>query len=381
MRTALLVGRVELRRRMRDRTGLVMALGAPLLLMSVLGLAFASGDDSRIRILVADDVHTERSAALSRAMLSTPALGREVVVRSVPSRAVATREVDSGGASAAIVLSSPAYFDVDESDVPGGVLVWVYGPSRGRPIGPVAAESIHQAALAQVDILNVLADNLRTAGLPAADVPVVIRDDAATGEANLISHFGPAMGVTFLFLTVGLGARALLTERQRGTFVRLVAAPVRPVAVLAGKMGAQLALSFASMLVLWAASTHLFDATWGPPGLVLLLTVVTVLAIGALGALVAALARTESSAQAAIALLAFVLALLGGSFFPPGSVPGALRLLHLVTPNGWALEAYGRLGIDGEGLGAIVPSLLVLSVIALVAGSLAVARLRRVMSL
>jgi len=380
MRTALLVGRVELRRRLRDRTALVLALGAPLLLMSVLGVAFASGDDARIRIVIADEAQSARSAALARAMVDTPALGREVRIRPVATSAAARAAVDGGDASAAVVLDRPDPRFTDQLR-PGEPVVWVYGPSRGRPLGPVAAESIRQAAYAQVDILARIAEGLRAAGLPAADLPVAIRDDGATGEANLISHFGPAMGVTFLFLTVGFGARTLLNERQRGTFVRLVAAPVRAVAVLAGKLGAQLVLSFLSMLVLWGVSVHVLGATWGPPGPVLLLTVATVLAMGGLSALVGALARTESSAQAAIALLAFVLALLGGSFFPPGSVPGALRLLHLVTPNGWALEGFGRLGIDGEGLGAIMPSVGVLAAIAVITVTLAMVRFKRVMSL
>jgi ABC-2 type transport system permease protein len=147
--------------------------------------------------------------------------------------------------------------------------------------------------------------------------------------------------------------------------------------VLGGKLLGMIALSITSVAVVWATTTWLLGATWGDPLGVVVLSLAIVLAMGAIALLVTVLARTQEQADAATAGVGFTLAMLGGNFFPPGSLPPVFQWISLLTPNGWGLQGYGSLAIDGKGLEAIVGPVLALIVIAALFGGVAVARFRR----
>jgi ABC-2 type transport system permease protein len=134
------------------------------------------------------------------------------------------------------------------------------------------------------------------------------------------------------------------------------------------------------VLVVWATTTWLLGATWGDPVGVLVLTLAVVAAMGAIALLVTVLARTEAQADAATAGLGFALALLGGNFFPPGSLPSFMEKLSLLTPNGWGLQGYGALAIDGKGLEAVWTPVLALLAITVAFGVVAVERFRRLVT-
>ena len=77
--------------------------------------------------------------------------------------------------------------------------------------------------------------------------------------------------------------------------------------------------------------------------------------MGAIALLVTVVARTEAQADAATAGIGFALALLGGNFFPPGSLPPFFETLSLPDARtGGGSQGYGALAIDGKGLDAVV---------------------------
>jgi ABC-2 type transport system permease protein len=121
----------------------------------------------------------------------------------------------------------------------------------------------------------------------------------------------------------------------------------------------------------------LLGARWGHPLAVLLLIVAAVLAAMGITTLVVTAAKTEEQAGGYASAVGVVLALLGGNFIPISSAPAVLRRLTLLTPNGWALRGFTDLG-TGARASAIVPSLVALSLFAVVTGGVAVARAGRV---
>jgi ABC-2 type transport system permease protein len=209
---------------------------------------------------------------------------------------------------------------------------------------------------------------------------VRIADDALARRGSPLGYFAPAMGIVFLFLSVGAAANSVLAERATGTMARLQAAPTGLGAVVAGKTVSIVGLMFTSMLSLWGATTLLFGAHWGEPVAVVALIAATVFAIAAIGLFVTVAARTEAMAQAATGGVAFVLAILGGNFFPPGSLPPVMERLALLTPNGWSLDGFTTLTLDAGSLGDVARPIVVLSTIALVVGTAALVRFRRVVA-
>jgi ABC-type multidrug transport system permease subunit len=152
----------------------------------------------------------------------------------------------------------------------------------------------------------------------------------------------------FLVLTVGW---VFVAERRGGTLLRLRAAPLTRGQILLGKLVPAFGLSLGQGVVLLAAGRLLFGMSWGPAtwslaqqaGWLLLVVFCTSLAAMGLALLVAALARTEIQVALYGALPVLVLALIGGCVLPREMMPEQTQKLTLLTPQGWALDAYREL--------------------------------------
>jgi ABC-2 type transport system permease protein len=196
------------------------------------------------------------------------------------------------------------------------------------------------------------------------------------GKVNL-NFFAPNIAVVFLFIGSGLGMRSLLMERSGGTLARITAAPVRPTRIVLGKLLAIFLTGMATIFVIWAVTTFGFGADWGDPLGVLLLSIGATAAMCGIGVFLTSLAKTEQQAFGITLLVGLFLALVGGNLLPSGSLPDAFQVLSLGTPNGWALVGFGRLDQLGEPASSIIGPFVILLVIAVVAGGLAMTRVRR----
>lgn len=312
------------------------------------------------------------------------------------------RESDGGPRFVAVTdrRQAEARLDDDEAGaglvIPGGFQGSLAGSEpqsvvalrrADAPIAGAVAAGIAAGFAARADAGRIAA--LVAAGGGGAEVSQVIDEVVASEPAvqvvedrrgrlgvDLISYFGPSMGVLFLFFTVGATARSLLGERATGTLSRLQAAPVTAASVLGGKVLAVFVLGMGSLGVLWAATTVAFDADWGHPLPVVALSAATVAAVAGVAALVASAMRSEQAADGAALVVSFAFALLGGNFLPPGDRPAAFETASKLVPNGWALDGFTATAFDGAGIGDVALNLAVLAAIAVVTGGIAVARFR-----
>jgi ABC-2 type transport system permease protein len=359
----------DLRRRVRDRSALVIAFVAPFALAGIMGLAFGSGDSTaQVKVAVVDVDNTTVTKTFVDEVLASLSLGPSVSVARLNDLAAGSRLYNEHRVSAVVNV------------LPGSTARLSHGltpvvnrlSSRTRPLGKAVVDGF----VASTILREVTAG---FAGPAAVHAPpaIGVADDALGRRGSPLGYFGPAMGIIFLFLSVGAAANSVLAERATGTMARLQASPAGLGSVVAGKTISIVGLMLISMLSLWGGTALAFGAHWGQPVAVLALIVATVVAIAALGLFVTVSARSEAMAQAAAAGLAFVLALVGGNFFPPGSLPPLLERLSLLTPNGWALDGFTTLSLDGGTLGDVVRPLAVLGVISVVVGAAAVARFQR----
>jgi ABC-2 type transport system permease protein len=342
----------ELRLRMQDRSVLLLGLLAPFVLASIMGLSFGGGGSEQVTIALVDADHSALSARIMTGDLRPRATSVRRFVEA-RSEATARRDVKAGDTGAAIVI--PEGFGA------GDVPLTVIG-DRDRPIASGTAASVARQ----------LSDEIATG---AAARPARISDDRTTTESSPLGFFGPSMAILFLYFSVGSGARSLLAERRQGTLARLRVAPIHFRAVVAGKLVAIFVVALASMLALWVATMVLFDASWGSVPGVLVLCTATIFAIAGIAAVIAARAQSEASADAATGMVAFLLALFGGNFFPPGALPDLFEKGSRLTPNGAALQAFARLSIDDAPVSQILPALLVLTTIGVVLGGWGFTRL------
>jgi linearmycin/streptolysin S transport system permease protein len=369
VRPALVIAGKDLLQRARDRSAFLVALVLPLALASIFGLILhdvAGGRTTFHYALVDADRGAAARAFESRALAPLERDGL-LDVRHAGSIAEGRRLADRSTVAATFVI--PAGFS---AAVEGGrpARIDVLGDTDA-PIGSLVAESIARAYGSNVDAVRV-ATAATGSSRPVAPRRAIAIADVSTQskELDATTFYAAGMAVFFLFFTVQFGISSLFDERRDGTLARLLAAPVRRGAIVAGKLVTSVVIGTVSMVVLLVATSLLLGADWGNPLGVLLLIVAGVLAATAVMALVASVARTPDQAQSWQSMVALVLGMLGGSFFPIAQAGGVLAALSLASPHGWFLRGLQELS-GGAGPGAAIGPAAALLAFATACGALA----------
>jgi ABC-2 type transport system permease protein len=194
----------------------------------------------------------------------------------------------------------------------------------------------------------------------------VVPGEATDRQLDPTTYLIAGLSVLFLFLLVGMGTTSFLDEKREGTMARLLAAPVPRSAVPVAKALSSVALAVIALTVLVISSTLVMGADWGPPAAVIVLGIAAALAATSLMGVVTAVATTPEQANQAQAMVAMVLAILGGSFFPVNRAGDLIGRLTVLTPHHWFLRGLGE--ASGGGLAAALPAAAALLAFAVVAG-------------
>ena len=389
MRATLLICAKDLKTRLRDRSALLIGIVVPLGLALIFNSIFGgiTGNSKAIALGV---VNADRGAASARFVSGVlGAVGRTglIAIHVEPTAARARALTANGTLDAAIVI--PAGFSARvASQRPAAMQVI---GNVGNPISTEIARSIAGSYAADLNrvrlsVATVLAAGGSSAGSPArvqalaaraaaAAAPVAVADvSAKSKQLDQKSFFAAGMAVFFLFFTVQFGVTSLLEERNDGTLARLVAAPISRVSIIAGKLLTSFMLGLISMFVLVVATTVLFHASWGNPVGVAVLVISAILAATGIMALIATFAKNGEQASNWQSVVAVVLGLLGGTFFPVSLAPGILSRLTFVAPQAWFMRGLGDL--RGGSLSVVwVPALAMLG-FAAVTSVIAATRLR-----
>jgi ABC-2 type transport system permease protein len=130
------------------------------------------------------------------------------------------------------------------------------------------------------------------------------------------------------------------------------------------------------MAVLAIATHFLLSAHWGNALGVALLIGSGVLAATCVMALVVTIARTPDQVQSWQSMVALVLGMLGGTFFPVAQAGGVLAALSLATPQAWFLRGIENM-VGGAGPSAVIGPVAAILAFALVNGTFAAMRAGR----
>ena len=433
----LLVAGRDLRSRLRDRSGLIAGILAPVLLGIIISLAFGSGaDDDPVRIAIADEDRSEPSISIVEEVLRGLSAEPGVTPVTAPDAGAVRSMLDAGEIGAGLVIPEGmgaaltaagadrageaagrdgAGRQVDEG--PETVLSVMSG--EGEPVAVAVAEAVAGAIVARAEqtsqaVHATISLQVRQGmGEEASDPPpgtdrsedegagsllppgmesfAALAEAAAAAPAGLVlqqadgaeemlqaaSYFGPSMAVLAVLLVMTSAPRALIRERRQGTLQRLRAAAIPSWAPAAGLGLSVAVVGLVAMLVVFTVMTLALGASLGDPVGLAALSVAVVVFAGALSALIASVVSTEPQADGLAMAATFSLALIGGHFIELHALPDGLQTLALATPNGWALRGYTALAADGAGLTEILTPIGVILGFALVTGLLALLRLRR----
>jgi ABC-2 type transport system permease protein len=388
VRIALLVALKDLRQRLRDRSALLVAVAAPLGLAVIFSQLLAGATGFAATYVYSDMDGGSLATVFRDDVLGTFADGVKIRVIDVATEAEALAAVDGGTADAAFLV--PAGFSMAIGAGQAATLEIVGAKNAGlsTEIARALAQRFGDGVVAvQLSVATAvdLASAPPTQGeigriggiAAAASAPIALVDSTAElRQLTLPTYFSASMAILFLFFSAQIGLVSLFEERRQGTLARILAGPIQPWSVLAGKTIGSFVLGLLAMAVLVLATTLLISATWGPPLGVALMVVTAITAAIGISTLVVSFARTAEAAGAASSAVAITLGILGGTFSPTAQAPEVMTTLSLLTPHGWFLRGLGEMAGTAGTVADCLPAAGVLLAMGLVTGGLGMVRAR-----
>jgi ABC-2 type transport system permease protein len=386
VRVALLIAAKDLRQRLRDRSALLLAIVAPLGLAVIFSLLLAGATGFDTTWVVVNRDGGDLARVLRVDVIGALERGGVAVVHDAATEAEGLAEVEDGTTEVAFIIP-PGFSDAIRAGEP--VTLRVVG-ARDEVLATEIARSVAQrfgdgvvtVQLSVATVQSLVSQALRPeaqeriAAQAAAVAPpaALVDQQAAIRQLSLPTYFSAAMAILFVFFAAQAGMVSLFEERRVGTLARILAGPIRPQTVLAGKTLGSFALCLVAMVTLVAATTLFINADWGPPLGVAAMVVAAIISAIGIAAFVTSFAHTAEAAGAANGAVAITLGILGGTFSPTAQAPELLATLSLLTPHGWFLRGLGDMQGTGSTAADCLPSFAVLLAMGLVTGGIGMFR-------
>lgn len=325
MRALLTMTGSDLRQRIRDRSVIIFAVLVPLALMFVLDLVVGDATDSELEpMTVAASAPADDELAAALVEVLPQIEGLDITVEQVDADRARSMAEDG---SATIGLLVPEGFGAGLQSGDGMDVTIIEGDSaglEGQILTSIVTGTVDRFGAAAVATRAGVAADVPPADLAAIGESVAAAEPSITlteGQASTEQLDGSGTLVAgqaglFLMFTVGFGVLSLLYEREHGTLARLKSMPMKPELIIAAKAAVSFVLGVVATSILLVAGSLLFGVSFGSPVAVGALVLAVVLASTSLMMVVARVAKTSEQANIAQSVLAMVLGIAGGAFFP-----------------------------------------------------------------
>lgn len=208
--------------------------------------------------------------------------------------------------------------------------------------------------------------------LPDIEVPAMDPDDFITVAFNpdLTTSWVMVPGLIGLILTfIGtvITSIGLVREREAGTLEQLAVMPLRPAAIILGKISPYFLVALLDMIVISALGIILFDVPFvGSGWLFALAALIFLFVVLGLGVLVSTLSQTTGQAIQMAVMLVMPQVLLSGIIFPLESMAAGVRWIGYLLPLTWFNAVAQGVMLRGADLGSLLVPLGILAGQALV---------------
>ena len=374
------VTRKDLQLIWKDKMALIWMLGIPILLMGLIGSVFnfsssGSSFSAPVPVINQDGANSKQFTDI---LSNTGALKLEFVA----DEAAANQRLSDATNYAAAYIVIPQGFGDALQGKGNATLRLVLSPndtSRAAAVQGIVSGVVSRYANALI-AGKVAADAVQKYGVsapPAAvsssaigeaqqlesQPPVTVATETAKPVGSGGSPFDvivPGYAIMFALFSINAGASSILEEKEAGTFKRLLLTPLRPWALIGGKMGAQYIMGVLQIAILMAVGIFVFGAHAGNPlGLVLLVLAVPFAATG-LGMLLVSVVKTRRQLQPISTAVILGSSAISGTWFPLWLEPQWLQGMSRVTLNTWAIEGFNGVMIFGKSALDILPNIGVL---------------------
>lgn len=356
-----------------DRRTIGLILFAPILAMTVFGLAF-SGDVEDVNIIVVNHDEGFRDPGGNFTSLSDEIISdmdnKTVNIQYMDNEDEALNKVKNGDAYAIIIF--PVDFTEDVFKSVGS------SNSSQTNITIRADESI-------VNVKNAIYGTLTDALTTTMDdngfkSPININEDPVYGkDAEFIDFFVPGiMAFVVYLLTTLLTLLSFVGERVSGTLERILATPVTEGEIVAGYGIAFSIVGTIQATILLIVGILAFDIIIvGNVLLAFLAIALLAIVCQSLGILLSSLANRVEQAIQFIPFVVLPAFLLSGIFWPIEAIPQWLRPLSYLVPPTYAVDASRAVMLKGWGLDMIWIDIVALILFAIVFLAIAIWSLKR----
>lgn len=387
MMVVLAIAATNVRRLLRDRTGLFFIFILPVVLIVVLGTIYGGRTAPRMGIVAAEP------GPLADELVTAVRDGSvQLELRELASADELRDRVASGTLEIGLVI--PAGYDATLRS--GGIAeVTVVGqPTTALSAlrEAVDAAIAGQAMAVRAARLVASRDDLgfdealavaRTAQVATAGMTVAVERVGEGIFPATTGAFEPGAQsqlVLFMFLTSMTAAVQLILTRQLGVARRMVAAPVRVSTILVGEMLGRFGIAMIQGLFIVALSSLVFGVSWGDPiaagSLIILFALV-----GTGAAMVVGVFSSNPDQASALGVMAgMLLGALGGAMVPLEIFPEPAHTIAYATPHAWAIVGLREVALRGGAIGDILPELGVLAFYAMALLVLGTWRYRRILT-
>jgi ABC-2 type transport system permease protein len=349
----------------RDRMTLGMMLGIPAIQLALFGFAIQT-EVRHLPTVVLDESRTSESRRLVDVLRNS---GNFDIVERVESRAALADRIESGRASAALVVP-PDYLRRLKRGRGAEVQIIV---DAADPLASSAALSgATQAGQARA------AQLARAAGAPGAAVQVRVRPWYNPGLRSAVYIVPGIIGVLLSLTLVLITSMAIVRERERGTLEQLIVTPIDKTSLMLGKILPFLLIGYVQITVILILGRLLFRVPLlGSLPLLYLMSLPFIVASLGLGLLMSTMVRSQVQAMQLSFMFLLPNILLSGFMFPRQAMPPLAQWIGAALPLTYFLTVLRGVLLKGIGLEHLWPQALALCAFAVALVALSVVRFHK----
>jgi ABC-2 type transport system permease protein len=353
----------------RDRVTFGMMVGIPLMQLMLFGFAINS-DPKHLPTVVLNADHGPFGRSLVAGMQHSAYFE---FTREVSTEAEATRLLALGDVQFVVQIPEDFSRRLIRGESPD-VLVEADATDPGAAGGALAAVQALMGTVWQRDLAGPLA-NLRRGPPPVNLVVHRLYNPEVVTQYNIVPGL---MGVVLTMTMVIITALAITRERERGTMENLLATPVRPFEVMAGKILPYIVVGYIQVSLILVAARFIFEVPMvGSLVVVYAVAILFIAANLAVGITFSTLAKNQLQAMQMAFFFFLPSILLSGFMFPFRGMPEWAQHIGSVLPLTHFLRIVRGVLLKGSGWAEIMPEVWPIALFMAVVMAIGVKRYRQ----
>ncbi|HEY3366555.1 MAG TPA: ABC transporter permease [Symbiobacteriaceae bacterium] len=383
MRQALAISWIQFKMTVKSKGALAMMFFMPLILTLIFGVFVAgsgstgsSGDGQVYPVTVADGDGTFAARKLVEALRQEPTLRLTVSDAAQLDKAVSDRSAYVG-----IVIPAGYQKGLNGGAAPEVQIVTLPGSNAQLSAGQTIRKATAHASGDYLLARQMTGDSADEAKLAAAYTTIVADRQAAGATVNhqRLKRETPQVDTGYTVATSALGftvmfvmmlvfsmSSSILTERENGTWGRILTTPTPRIQVLIGFLLSFFITGLFQFTVLVAATMAFFNVQWGPLLPLFGMASVFILCSAALGLFLAGIVKTADQQKTIGMVVVIATSMLGGVYWPLEYMSPTMQKIGYLTPQAWAMEGFREVMLRGGSWAGLALPMVVLGALALI---------------